>query len=60
MFDAELEQCHFEIKIASVGLLWLLRSSSKQLTDRSLSEGVSSPLCAEEMPTSLELPCFMK
>lgn len=58
VFDAELEQCLFGIKNAYVGLFGLLRSSSKQLSDRSQSQGASSPLCPAEKSSSLELPCF--
>jgi hypothetical protein len=37
VFDAELELLLFGIENASIHLFWLLRSSSKQLPDRSLS-----------------------
>lgn len=46
------------LKNTSVGLFWLLRSSSKQLFNRSQSQGASSPLCPAEKSSSLKFPCF--
>lgn len=46
------------LKNASVGLFWLLRSSSKQLSDRSQSQGACFPPCPAEKSSGLELPCF--
>lgn len=46
------------LKNASVGLFWLLRSSSKQLSDRSQSQGACFPPCPAGKSSGLELPCF--